>query len=167
MGFLRPLAGVVRPLASFAPPHDLHVSMVRLRSPARYPPDHAHNGLGLASRDSGDEANLFDSFEPRFHAVVLADVDAVHVDVHQLPKPAALVEDEVGDREGAERRADRVCFDLEAALPADLCGEHPRKEDYRQSAASTERMGGRCVAASTQVSPRSALAKTEPLCVPK
>ena len=56
---------------------------------------------------------------------------------------------------------------LEAALPADLGGEHPGEQDYRQSAASTERIGGRCVAASTQLSPPSALAKTEPLCVPK
>ena len=98
---------------------------------------------------------------------MLAHVDAVDVDVHERPDLAALVEDEVGDREGAERIGDRARLDLEAALPADLRSEHPREEYYCQSAASTERMGGSCDAASAQLSPPSADTNTEPLCVPK
>ena len=115
-------------------------------------------------RDCGDEADLFATGERRVHAAVLADVHAVHVDVHELPELPALVEDEVGDRQGAE--AERRC----PPRPRSGAARRPRrrasrKEHYCQSAASTERMGGECVAASLQLEPPSVVAKTDPLCV--
>ena len=51
---------------------------------------------------------------------MLADVDAVEIDVHEPAQLAPLVEDEVGDRERAERIADRSRVELEAVLTARL-----------------------------------------------
>ena len=39
----------------------------------------------LNTGDRGDEADLLATAEARVHALVLADVDPVHVDVHELP----------------------------------------------------------------------------------
>jgi hypothetical protein len=97
----------------------------------------------------------------------VAHVDPVYVDVHEPPELAALVEDEIGDREGLERGGDGIRLDLEPPLPAHLGGKHSRKQHYCQSAVSTERIGGSCEAASVQLSPPSLVTNTEPLCVPK
>ena len=78
-----------------------------------------------------------------------------------------LVEDEVRNRKRAEGGGDGVRFHLEAALSADFGGQHARQQDYCQGAASTERIGGSCEAASVQLSPPSEVTKTEPLWVPK
>jgi hypothetical protein len=111
----------------------------------------------------GDEANLLAALERRVDAAALAHVRPVDVDVHERSQSAALVEDEVRDWKGAERRGDGVRFHLEAALSADLGGQHARQQDYRQVAASTERIGGSWDAASLQLSPPSEVTKTEPL----
>jgi hypothetical protein len=116
-----------------------------------------------AAGDRGDEANLLGAVELLVDSTGVADVHSVDVDVHERPQRAALVEDEVGDRKRTKSVCDGVGLDLEAALAADLGGEHPRQQDYGQSAASTERMGGSCEAASLQLSPPSAETKTEPL----
>jgi hypothetical protein len=121
----------------------------------------------LAAGDSTDEADFLGAAQRPVDSTRVAYVHPVDVDVHQLTQGAALVKDEIGDRERSERGGDRVRLDLEATLPADLRGEHSRQEDYRQSAASTERIGGSCEAASNQLSPPLWVMKTEPLCVPK
>jgi hypothetical protein len=117
--------------------------------------------------DGAHEADLLGAGERPVESSGVAHVHAVDVDVHELAQRSALVEDEIGDGKTLERGGDRVRLDLEAALPADLRGEHPRQENDRQSAASTERMGGSCEAASNQLAPPSSVTKTDPLCVPK
>ena len=79
---------------------------------------------------------------------------AVDIDVHERPHLAALVEHEVGHRERTQGLADRRSIELEPLLPARLGREQPGEEDdghsdYCSAPASTERIGGRCRAAST------------------
>ena len=91
----------------------------------------------------------------------------VHVDVHEASQLAALVEEEVGDRQRPERLSDRRRRDLEATAAAGLGREERRQEDYGQEQTSTEKTGGSWLAASSQVSPASGETKTDPLCVPR
>src|SRR5437868_3878057 len=96
----------------------------------------------------------------------LAHVDAADVDVHEAPEVSALVEEQVGDRQLSQRVLDRRGVDLEPRLSARLRREERREQDYCHSATSTESTGGKCRAASIQVSPSSGETKTEPLWVP-
>ena len=77
-----------------------------------------------------------------------------------------LVEEEIRDRQAAERVRDRARVYLEASLAAGLRREQRRQQDYDQSATSTERIGGRLRATSVHL-PSRERAKTEPLCIPR
>ncbi len=82
---------------------------------------------------------------------------AVHVDVHARAHLAGLVEYEVGDRQGAQRVAERRAVDAVLLLPARVRREQAGEDDYCHAVeASIERIGGRCRAASTTSSCRSA-----------
>ncbi len=118
----------------------------------------------LAAGDGRDEPNLVAVADGSVEPVDLRPVD---VDVHERPQPAVLVEDQVGDRQCLQGLVGGRCVELEASLAARLGGEQRGQQDYDHSAASTERISGRKRAASTHVSPPSAVAKTEPLCVPR
>src|SRR5206468_11057725 len=119
---------------------------------------------------AGDCAGQADRSRPReggLEALTVADVHSVDIDVHEPSQLAALVEDEIRDRKRAQGFCDRPGVKLEAALPAGFGREHPGEEDYGHTAASTERIVGSCEAASLQLCPPSAEAKTDPLCVPR
>jgi len=90
------------------------------------------------------------------------------VDVHpeMLDEQASLVEDQVGDRQRAQRVADGFRLDVEAPAPLRLSGEHVRNHYSNHGVTSTERIGGKCLTPSTHLSP-SVSAKNEPLWVPK
>ena len=96
----------------------------------------------------------------------LAMVRPVDVHVEMLHQLASLVEDEIRDGERAQRVPDRLRLDVEALAPLRLRGEHGRNHHLDHGATSTDRIGGRCRAASTHRSP-SVSAKSEPLWVPK
>ena len=96
----------------------------------------------------------------------LADVLAIHVDIHEPPELAALVEEEIRKRQLAQRVIDGGGLDFELSLTARLRREQRRQPDY-DHAASTESTGGSWRAISVQLSPASVEANTEPLCVPK
>ena len=91
--------------------------------------DHRHPDGGrseLAARDRGDDA------DPALLAhgrAEVADAVTVDVDVDERAHLAALVQEEVGDRERAQRVADRRHVELEAVLSARLGREKPREED--------------------------------------
>jgi hypothetical protein len=136
----------------------------RRRTPATPPSPRPES---LAARDRGDQADLLGSAEQRVDPARVAHVGPVHVDVHQRPQVAVFVEDEVGDGKRSEGGGDGFRLHLETALPAHFGGQHAGQQDYRQLAASTERMGGSCDAISLQLSPPSVVTNTEPLCVPK
>ena len=128
------------------------------RSRTRWP------GSALAAGDRGHDPHLGRRRERRLQTALRPRVAAVHVDVHERPQRSRLVEHEVTDRQGAQRVAERPCLELETLLPSGLDREQRRQEDYGQSTASTERIGGSWLA--TSLHPPSRLAKTEPLCVP-
>ena len=118
----------------------------------------------LAAGDCRDDPHLGALLEPRLEAAARARVVAVHVDVHERPQRSRLVEDEVADGKGPQRVAEGRRLELEAPPPASLGREQRRQEDYGQSTASTERIGGSWLATSLHVPSRRA--KTDPLCVP-
>ena len=88
----------------------------------------------------------------------LASPLAVDVDVDERPYLARLVEDEVRDRERAQRVADRRHVDVELLLgrrpPSRAAREQDDGHGLRAAAASTDSTGGRCRAASTTSSCR-------------
>ena len=124
-------------------------------------------GGASAAGDRGDHANLLRAFKPCVEAVALAQVFAVHVDVHERAERAALVEEQVRDRKRVQRLRDRGRVGLEPGAAARLCRQERRQQDYGQSATSTERIGGRFRAVSVHVPPSPApRTQTEPPCVP-
>jgi hypothetical protein len=64
-----------------------------------------------------------------------------------------LVEEQVGDRERPQRLPDRAGIDLESVAAARLRREQRGEENYGDSATSTERIGGRFSAISSQSAP--------------
>jgi hypothetical protein len=64
-----------------------------------------------------------------------------------------LVEEQVGDRKRPQCLPYRAGIDLEAVAAAGLRREQRGEEDYGDSATSTERIGGRLRAASSQSAP--------------
>lgn len=109
-----------------------------------------------AAGDRSDDADPLRALEARLQAVSLAGVDAVDVDVHERPQGAALVEHQVGDRQGAQRLGQARRVGLEAVPAAGLRREERREQDYGQSTTSTERIGGRWRASSLHVPSRRA-----------
>lgn len=69
---------------------------------------------------------------------------------------AGFVEEQVRHWQRSQRLADRFRLELEPLLPAGLRREQSRQEDYCHVAASTERIGGRCRAASVTCPSRNA-----------
>src|SRR5439155_16651868 len=124
----------------------------------------------LTSGHRCDDADLRFLRQRLVDATSSSCVDAVDVDVDQPAQVAVLVEQEVGDRELAERISDRRRFELEPFLPARLRCEHRGQQNDRHGyapAASTERIGGRSRAASTHSPPPCGEVQTEPFWVPK
>jgi hypothetical protein len=121
--------------------------------------------LRLSAGDRGQHPDLLAALEARVEAVALARVHAVDVDVHERPQRAALVEHQVRNGECPERFGDRGRLRLEPAATARLRREERGQQDYGQSPTSTERIGGRFLAASVQVPPCERI-HTEPPCVP-
>ena len=92
--------------------------------------------------DGGDHPDLMHTGERRLETVGQASILAVEVDVDKPAELAALVQQEIGDREGAERLSERRAFDFELPLTAGLLGDERRESDYDHSPTSTDRIGG-------------------------
>jgi hypothetical protein len=118
----------------------------------------------LAARDRRDDPHLSAGADRRRQVTLEL---LVHERVHERPQVAAFVEEEVRDRQRAECVAERRRVDLEPVLPAGLRREQAGDQNLGYGAASTERIGGSCDAASTQVPSRVESAKSEPLWVPR
>src|SRR6266540_1679834 len=119
---------------------------------------------GRAAGDRGHDPDLLLAFERRVETVAGAHVLAVHVHVHEASQLPGLVEDQIRDRKGAERRADGGRVELEPVLAPGLRRQQARKEDcYSHSPVSTDSTGGSWPAASIHSSPAFGETKIEPL----
>ena len=128
---------------------------------------HRHpRGFSLPARDRRNDAHGLARGQRGVEPAALTRVDPVDVDVHELPEAALLVEEQVGDGEGAQRVANRAGVRLEAVPPACLRGEQRRQDDYGHSATSIDSTGGSWRAASIHSSPSFGETNTDPLCVP-
>jgi hypothetical protein len=83
----------------------------------------------VAARDSGNHPYFFDTVEWRVETLRPPRVFAVDVDVDERAELAALVEEEIGDRQRPQRVSDRRRLELEPALPARLFGEQGRQSN--------------------------------------
>jgi hypothetical protein len=125
---------------------------------------------GLAARDGADDSHFGVVAKRLFEQTSPSNVDAVDVHVDETAQLAGFVEDEISHGELAERLADGPRADLEPFLPTRLGGEDRREVNdshAQDSAASTERIGGRSRAASIHSAPPCGDVHTEPPCVPK
>src|ERR1700759_1916198 len=91
---------------------------------------------------------------------------AIDVHVEMLVHLASLIERQIGHGERVERVSDGRGLDVEARLARRLRREDAGDHYPDHAVTSTDRIGGRCRAASTPLSP-SVRAKNEPLWVPK
>src|SRR5437588_4806456 len=97
---------------------------------------------------------------------LLACVSSVDVHVEESAPLAPSIEEEICDRERAQRFAESGRVDVEPCPTIRLRGEDAGQDYLGHSVTSTEKIGGRWRAASTH-RPPSVRAKTEPLCVTK
>src|SRR5213080_4854775 len=96
----------------------------------------------LTAGDRCDDPDRLVAANAGLDAVTRTDVLPVDVDVDEWPQHAALVEEEVADRQAFERRPHRARLDLELLLPARLISEQIRQANLYHSATSTESTAG-------------------------
>jgi hypothetical protein len=75
------------------------------------------------SRDGGDDEDLAGALDRGVEAGRIPAVVAVHIDVHEPAQLAALVQQQVGDGETAERIAHGRRLDLELSPTVGLVGQ--------------------------------------------
>jgi hypothetical protein len=120
----------------------------------------------LPAGDHGYDPYLAGARKWTLHTAPLARVDPIDIHVEMAIQLSSLVEEEVREGQCAQRFPDVLRLDVEASPTLRLRREHGWNLYLDHVATSTDRIGGRCRIASTQLSP-SVRAKNEPLWVPK